>query len=58
MKNGVSRVACKCTHEQQDKMYGKGVRVANATAKQDKDFITVRCTVCSALHQVRENQVK
>ena len=35
-------MSCKCEHEKQDKMYGKGRRVANYSVKQ-KMF---RCTVC------------
>ena len=58
MKNGVARVNCSCQHEQQDKMYGAHTRVANATAKQDKDFVEVRCTVCSKLHRVTPDKVK
>ena len=41
-------VKCKCQHEQQDAMYGKGVRVANATAKGLN-----RCTVCNTEQQPR-----
>ncbi len=58
MKNGVARVLCKCTHNQQDAMYGKQVRVANATAKQDKDYADVRCTVCNTIHRVSLDKVK
>lgn len=32
---------CKCQHEQQDNLHGKGNRVMNATAKDQ-----FRCTVC------------
>ena len=58
MKNGITRVQCTCTHEQQDKLYGKQVRIANATAKQDKDFVEVRCTVCSRIHRTTQDKVK
>lgn len=33
---------CECSHEEQDKMYGKGRRVFNKLDKSDKG----RCTVC------------
>ena len=53
-KSGTSdttrRVHCKCDSAQQDKMYGKGVRIANRTAKGD-----ARCTVCGALHSGKFN---
>lgn len=35
---------CSCTHEFQDKTYGKGMRLMNPTGKtQDSGY---RCTVC------------
>jgi hypothetical protein len=37
---------CNCNHAVQDKLYGTGMRVMNATQK--KDF---RCTVCGATHK-------
>ena len=58
MINGTAKVNCTCSHEQQDKMYGVGVRVANTTAKQDKDYVEVRCTVCSKIHRVSPSKVK
>jgi redox-regulated HSP33 family molecular chaperone len=58
MKNGTARVSCTCSHEQQDKLYGKGIRVANATSKQDTTSIEVRCTVCGKLHRVSLEKVK
>lgn len=58
MKNGTAIVQCNCKHEYQDRMYGKDARVANATAKQDEDFIEVRCTVCSRVQQVNPSRVK
>lgn len=36
---------CTCTHEFQDKMYGKNKRVWNAMGATGKNGI--RCTVCS-----------
>lgn len=58
MKNGTALVQCSCKHEQQDKMYGAGVRVANATAKQDKDSVEVRCTVCGKTQRVSSSKVR
>ena len=58
MIQGVARVQCKCPHEYQDKQYGTHVRVANTTAKQDKDFVEVRCSVCKAIHRVHPSKVK
>ena len=31
-----AKVNCTCSHEVQDNLYGKGVRVANATEKQKR----------------------
>ena len=48
-----TRVRCKCQHEQQDAMYGKGIRIANRTMKGDAGRgYDYRCTVCSAIHTV------
>lgn len=59
MKNGTTKINCKCHHEQQDTIHGKGVRVANATAKQNliNKTVDVRCTVCSAIHTVSDSKV-
>lgn len=35
---------CECNHEDQDKMYGKGNRVFNKTAKTPGT--SYRCTIC------------
>lgn len=56
-KNGTAKVNCKCVNEYQDKKYGKGVRIANSTAKQDNTTGVVRCTVCSAEHRVPLSQI-
>ena len=58
MKNGTAKVVCTCPHDGQDALHGKGVRVANATAKQDKDYADVRCTVCKKIHRVNINKVR
>jgi hypothetical protein len=58
MKTGTAKVVCKCANEFQDKKYGKGVRVANTTAKQDNTRVTVRCTVCLTEHQVTISEIK
>ena len=58
MKDGVAKIKCACINPGQDKLHGEHVRVANATAKQDKDFIEVRCTVCKAIQRVNPSQVR
>lgn len=60
MKQGVAKVACKCTHDFQDKTHGSGIRVANTTAKQDasRGTAVVRCTVCKTTHEVPLSKVK
>lgn len=58
MKYGVVKLKCACINEGQDKLHGEQMRVANATAKQDKDFIEVRCTVCKKVSRVNPSQVK
>ena len=60
MKHGTAKVACACKHVQQDAMHGQGVRVANSTAKQDDKAgtVDVRCTVCGAIHRVKEGEVR
>lgn len=59
MKQGTAKVKCSCEHRAQDEMYGKGMRIANATATQDDKGGTadVRCTVCSHVHRVRQAEV-
>jgi hypothetical protein len=49
-------VSCSCSSVQQDKLYGKGRRVANSVLKpapRDKSHIVVRCTVCAKIQEVR-----
>lgn len=58
MAHGTTRQKCKCTHEYQDQKYGKGVRVMNATERQNENKIDVRCTVCNTVHTVNKSQVK
>jgi len=58
MKQGIALVKCGCKHEYQDAKYGHGIRVANTTAKQDKDIATVRCTVCNNTQTVQLSKVK
>lgn len=58
MKQGTAKVKCKCVHEGQDRLHGVGTRVANTTAKQDKDYAEVRCTVCKSTHRVHPTQVR
>lgn len=56
----IALVPCKCVNEFQDKKYGKGVRVANRTEKGPvpNGRKKVRCTVCSAEHEVSESSLK
>lgn len=56
----VSYVKCACDHEQQDKMYGSKVRVANLTQKgpATNTSRTVRCTVCGREHSVSVGNLK
>ena len=39
----MKKINCTCSHDYQDKKYGKGKRIANKTTKNDN---TYRCTVC------------
>ena len=56
----IARVRCLCKHEQQDRMYGEQVRVANLTQKGTGNVATriVRCTVCSKEHTVSSGALK
>lgn len=40
-------IECTCDNKYQDKRYGFGKRVANATLKKSGDKVVYRCTVCS-----------
>lgn len=42
-------ISCSCEHQQQDRMYGKGKRVANQ-CKRGETFEGKRCTVCERVH--------
>ena len=53
-----AKVLCNCAHEVQDELYGKNVRVANATLKKNEKQTEVRCTVCKKIHSVNHSQVK
>lgn len=55
--SGTAKVPCKCTNDYQDRVYGRGVRIANATQKGDDASVDVRCTVCSTLHRVSKSRV-
>lgn len=46
----MKKVNCKCEHKEQDKLHGKGVRVANETTKARGTSRVYRCTVCGAEH--------
>lgn len=39
-------IKCTCTHEYQDKTYGKGIRVANVKRGNEKSKGGAYCTVC------------
>ena len=39
-------IKCNCEHEGQDKMYGKGNRVANEVVSKSGTKKIYRCTVC------------
>jgi hypothetical protein len=41
---------CVCVHVAQDKIHGKGKRVANLTDKGDSHNPRFRCSVCGADH--------
>ena len=56
--SGTAKVVCTCEHEQQDKLHGKSVRVANATQRTNENQVEVRCTVCKRIHKVNKGQVK
>lgn len=58
MKQGIVKVKCGCSHEYQDKTLGMNTRIANTTAKQDKDRAEVRCTVCKKVHYVSTDQIR
>ena len=58
-------IQCKCVSKEpgdaasvQDKLYGVGNRVANATVKGDDKQIEVRCTVCSTNHRIPRSRNK
>lgn len=40
-------VKCSCSHEYQDKLHGKGNRVANKSAATPPKYV---CTVCGKEH--------
>ena len=48
-KYGAVIIKCTCTNDFQDKVYGKGMRVANL-CKQKSTKIAKRCTICKKEH--------
>lgn len=50
MKEGTTILKCNCEHEDQDQMYGKGMRVHNVNSKGE-----AFCTVCSPSY--RRNKI-
>lgn len=54
MKQTAKILKCSCSHEAQDKIYGKNMRCMNRTTKSKTlGMATYRCTVC-----VREQTVE
>lgn len=56
MSQGTTRVKCSCSGTPacafQDRHYGKGIRIANFTAKGTTDGRgEARCTCCNAIHR-------
>lgn len=48
-------MSCKCQHEAQDAIHGKGFRVHNSTVKKaTQDSIVWRCTVCGSERVARQ----
>lgn len=45
------KINCTCKHKGQDKLHGKGVRIANP-AKPTATRPTARCTVCGKEKEV------
>lgn len=45
---------CSCTHQSQDEMYGKGMRVWNQLGDSD----SYRCTVCGNTNKGASNSKK
>jgi hypothetical protein len=47
MSNDQTKIMkCECKHEEQDKLYGKGMRVHNPAPQKGASPNRVRCTVC------------
>ena len=52
-------ISCQCSHEFQDRRYGKNTRVATVTQKaKAAERATVRCTVCGKEHDIPKTQLK
>lgn len=56
-------IQCKCpantqAAQFQEKTYGPSTRVANATAKGDKDQVDVRCTICGQVQRINRSRLK
>lgn len=53
-----AKIKCTCQHEQQDKMYGPGVRLANDLPRKPQSvMVDVRCTVCAKIQSVPVSRV-
>lgn len=50
-KDSASKIVnCDCTHEFQDKIYGKGKRLARRCGKSKTKATGYKCTVCNSNH--------
>ena len=52
-KEGTKIVKCVCNHTEQDKLYGKGNRLANHAPSKGTKPNRYRCTVCQREHEVK-----
>lgn len=55
MSGEIKLIKCTCPHEEQDRLYGRGVRLHNPGGKPNtKEFGTkARCSVCGNLKSVK-----
>ena len=52
-KDSASKIVnCTCTHEFQDKLYGKNKRLARRCGKSKTKATGYKCTVCNANHTI------
>ena len=48
-------MSCTCSHESQDKIYGKNQRLFNEAGKDSNKY---RCTVCGKMKEVKVTKLK